>query len=128
MNCHIFDITRNKQGVKNDDNYIIYLQLGHSGTFRLNEQFVPDQTGNLTTKSRGLVKGLQNVITLFRAQYRSIQSLQTSQDYRVYKKNGVHLLCQIISKLLKLIAQFWTCFKPRSFLFRTSRNSYFYFQ
>ena len=45
--------------------------------------------------------------------------------YRVYKKNGAHLLCQIISKLLKLIAQFWTCFKPRSFLFRTSRNSYF---
>ena len=44
------------------------------------------------------------------------------------KKNGAHLLCQIISKLLKLIAQFWTCFKPRSFLFRTSRNSYFYSQ
>ena len=44
------------------------------------------------------------------------------------KKNGVHLLCQIISKLLKLIAQFWTCFKPRSFLFRTSRNSCFYSQ
>ena len=44
------------------------------------------------------------------------------------KKNGAHLLCQIISKLLKLIAQFWACFKPRSFLFRTSRNLYFYFQ
>ena len=44
------------------------------------------------------------------------------------KKNGAHLLCQIISKLLKLIAQFWTCFKPRSILFRTSRNSYFYSQ
>ena len=44
------------------------------------------------------------------------------------KKNGVHLLCQIISKLLKLIAQFWTCFKPRSFLFRTSRNSCLYSQ
>ena len=42
------------------------------------------------------------------------------------KKNGVHVLCLIISKLLKLIEQFWTCFKPRSFLFRTSRNSYFY--
>ena len=37
--------------------------------------------------------------------------------YRVYQKNGVHLLCQIISKLLKLIAQFWTCFKPRFFSF-----------
>ena len=46
--------------------------------------------------------------------------------HTVYKKNGAHRLCQIISKLLKLIAQFWTCFKPRSFLFRTSRNSYFY--
>ena len=30
-------------------------------------------------------------------------------------------MCLIISKLLKLIEQFWTCFKPRSFLFRTSR-------
>ena len=29
-------------------------------------------------------------------------------------------MCLVISKLLKLIAQFWTCFKPRSFLFRTS--------
>ena len=39
--------------------------------------------------------------------------------YRVYqkKKNGAHLLCLIISKLLKLIAQFWTCFKPRFFSF-----------
>ena len=46
--------------------------------------------------------------------------------YRVYQKNGVHVLCLIISKLLKLMEQFWTCFKPRSFLFRTSRNSYFY--
>ena len=44
------------------------------------------------------------------------------------KKNGAHLLCLIIPKLLKHIAQFWTCFKPRSFLFRTSRNSYFYSQ
>ena len=44
------------------------------------------------------------------------------------KKNGAHLLCLIISKLLKLIVQFCTCFKPRSFLFRTSRNSYFYSQ
>ena len=26
--------------------------------------------------------------------------------YYVYKKNGAHLLCQIISKLLKLITQF----------------------
>ena len=37
--------------------------------------------------------------------------------YRVYKKNEVLILRLIISKLLKLIAQFWTCFKPRSFLF-----------
>ena len=41
--------------------------------------------------------------------------------YRVYKKNGVHVLCLIISKLLKLIEQFWTCFKPRSFLFCSFR-------
>ena len=40
--------------------------------------------------------------------------------FRVFVKsgNGAHLLCQIISKLLKLIAQFWTCFKPRSFSFK----------
>ena len=55
-----------------------------------------------------------------------IADTQAMENYRVYKKNGVHVLCLIISKLLKLIAQFWTCFKPRSFLFRTSRNSYFY--
>ena len=48
--------------------------------------------------------------------------------YRMYQKNGAHLLRQIISKLLKLIARFWTCLKPRSFLFRRSRNSYFYSQ
>ena len=45
--------------------------------------------------------------------------------YRVYKKIGVYVLCLIISKLLKLIEQVWTCFKLRSFLFRTSRISYF---
>ena len=42
--------------------------------------------------------------------------LHADVEYRVYKKNRAHLLCLIISKLLKLIAQFWTCFKPRSFL------------
>ena len=30
--------------------------------------------------------------------------------YRVHKKNGAHHLCQIISKLLKLIAQFLDLF------------------
>ena len=35
----------------------------------------------------------------------------------MYQKNGVHVLCQIISKLLELIEQFWTCFEPRSFSF-----------
>ena len=59
------------------------------------------------------------------------QNLQKIVDFVIeftgcIKKNGVHVLCLIISKLLKLIGQFWTCFKPGSFLFRTSRNSYFY--
>ena len=45
--------------------------------------------------------------------------------YRVYKKNAIHL-CLIISEVLKLIGQFWTCFKQCSFLFRTSCHSYFY--
>ena len=60
--------------------------------------------------------------------YQNYDYSAISQPYRVYKKNRAHLLCLIISKLLKLIAQFWTCFKPRSFLFRTSRDSYFYSQ
>ena len=47
-------------------------------------------------------------------------------DYRVYRKNAIQFLCLIISKVLKLIGQFWTCFKQYSYLFRTSCNSYFY--
>ena len=42
------------------------------------------------------------------------------------KKNAIHFLCLIISKVLTLVGQFWTCFKQRSFLFRTSCHSYFF--
>ena len=47
------------------------------------------------------------------ARYTAVERLYTG----CIKKNGVHVLCLIISKLLKLIEQFWTCFKLRFFSF-----------
>ena len=55
-------------------------------------------------------------------------ALNCLKIYRVYKKNAIHILCLIISKVLKLIGQVWTCFQQRSFLFRTICHSYFFLQ
>ena len=39
---------------------------------------------------------------------------------------SVYILCLLISKVSKLVGQFWICFKQRSFLLRTSCHSHFF--